>query len=98
MFGFLRDMFEQLTRPVDEQAPAPVFVPTLLAPATYDPTVRVMAQAFVRDLVTISDVTFEDAWLHLYHFPIHSVPLLDSPAGWIALAQQMGLPPKLTVH
>jgi hypothetical protein len=93
LFGFLREAFEP------PQSGASATVPTLPPSVPiYDPVIRLLAQGFVRGLMANNDVTYDDAWTRLFHLPIHSVALIDSPAGQVALAQQMGLSPRVTVH
>lgn len=86
LFTSLRKAFDD---PAVEVA-APSVVLTPLPPP--DPIVRCVGQALIRGITSICDVSYDDAWMRLYHLPIHSLALLDSPAGWICLAQQMGLP------
>lgn len=72
--------------------PAPVFTPTV------DPLVRFLGQSLIGRLSAANDVSFDELWMRFFHLPLQAVALLDSPAGWIALAHQMGVRPDMTVH
>lgn len=76
LFGFIREAFDREAEAVP--APAPVII-TALPP--HDPLTRLLAQSLVRGLTTVCDVSYDEAWMRLFHLPIHSVALLDSPPG-----------------
>ncbi|MDR6790791.1 hypothetical protein J2Y58_004174 [Sphingomonas sp. BE138] len=61
-------------------------------------TMYVVCRAFLIDLASIADVSFAEVDHRLRSLPSHALNLLDSPAGWVSLAQHMGLPPRVTVH
>lgn len=59
---------------------------------------HVVSGAFLTVLAGIADVSFDEADRRLRALPACALNLLDSPAGWVSLAQHMGLPPHVTVH
>ncbi len=65
---------------------------------TVNPTMRLLAQTFVMGVATSANVSFDEVRGRFNGLPAYNLNLLDSPASWISLAQQMGFPPRVTVH
>lgn len=92
--GLFGDMGRQFVRLAAAAAapPRPVFTPTV------DPMVRFLGQSLVGRLSVANNLPFDEMWMRFFHLPLRAVALLDSPAGWIALAHHMGVRPSVTVH